>query len=892
MMIRRFQFSGQSLFIAVLSLVVVLAELAMAEQQGAERSNTGLKAFYDFQETEGNIVRDRMGGSKPVDLVIENPDAVVRGGGTLTITGNTIIRSKSGANRLNSAIKRSGELTIEAWVTPTKNDQKGPARMITLSKNGSERNATLGQEGAKFDIRLRSTKTNTNGIPSVSTPDGSLRTELTHVVYTRNRGGTVRIYLDGNEVIKKKVAGSLSNWASGYQLALGNEHSGDRTWLGTYHLVALYDRDLTAAEVSRHFQAGPDAEGVTLTEVAVADPKVMHFEKKIAPLLANHCLECHDSVTNEGDLDFSRKAAAFRGNEEGPVLVAGSLADSLLWESVEEDDMPKNRTALTDEEKGWLRQWIEDGAVWSKETIDPADYAHGNTGDVWVQRLTLPEYVTTVKTTVGVDIEKEARELLPPDLRADGFSNTAYNLNIDLKRVEAYGRLAEIIVSRMDIKTFADRFHKNRKFTDKDMGSLIERMGKWLLRGPVDEREVIAYRGISTTVASAGGSYDEAVGYIIEAMLQSPRFLYRVENQRGDGAPQPAGEYELASRMSYILWGGPPDKKLLTAAEDGELYDTEAVKAQIDRMLKDPRAIERALQFASEWLNLGRLANLQPNTEKYPNWDPELATDMREESLAFFKHVVWDQQRPLADLLNAQTTFLTPRLARHYGLEPVEDTENSPYAVKYDLHSIPARGGLLTQGSTLTVGGDEASMVSRGLFVFHDLLRAVVKDPPPGTDTTPVPTKPGLTQRKVAEKRIADKSCSGCHSKFEPFAFGLEKFDGLGAFHEQDEHGNKLREDGEILFPGNPDPIAFQTSAELMDLLAKSERVQQNITWKLAQFALGRPLGGDDASTLEKIHLAAKEQGGTYASTVTAIILSDLVQLTQTEQAPTKQASR
>ncbi|MGK0184674.1 MAG: hypothetical protein ACI9R3_000448 [Verrucomicrobiales bacterium] len=861
-------------------------ELSVAEQTAKARSHAGLQVFYDFGEIEGSLVHDRVGGVHALDLKIENLGAVTRAAGTLTVIGNSIIRSEKPAKRLNAAIKRSGELTIEAWVTAAKTDQNGPARIISLSRNGSERNVTLGQDGAKFDVRLRSTKTNTNGIPSVSAPDGSLTMEPTHVVYTRNRGGTARVYLNGEEVTKGKVAGSLSNWASSYTLALGNEHSKDRVWLGSYHLVAIFSRDLSSAEVRRHFNAGPDAEGVSpAPDIPAVDPKVTHFEQKIAPLLANHCLECHDAVTNEGELDFSRKLTAFKGNDEGPVLVAGSLEDSLLWESVESDDMPKNRTSLTDEEKQWVRQWIEDGAVWSKETIDPADYAHGNTSDVWVQRLTLPEYVATVRATVGVDIAKEARELLPPELRADGFSNTAYNLNVDLKRVEAYGRLAEIIVQRMDVKAFADRFEKNRKFTDDDMGKLISKMGKWMLRGPVEEREIIAYRGISTTVASAGGSYDEAVGYIIGAMLQSPRFLYRVEIQRGNGEAFPAGEYELAARISYILWGGPPDRKLLAAAEDGELYDPEATKEQIDRMLKDPRAVERSLLFASEWLNLGRLGNLRPNSEKFPDWDPALAADMREESLAFFKHVVWEQKRPMADLLNAQATFLTPRLARHYGLEVVEVDETSSNLTQYDLTSVPERGGLLTQGSALTVGGDEASMVSRGLFIFHDLLRAVVKDPPPGTDTTSVPTKPGLTQRMVAETRLADQSCSGCHSKFEPFAFGLEKFDGLGAFHELDEHGNALREDGQILFPGDPNPIAFKTSAELMELLARSERVQQNITWKLAQFALGRPLGGNDATTLGEIHQTAKTQGGTYAATVTAIILSDLVQLTRTELA-------
>ena len=169
-------------------------------------------------------------------------------------------------------------------------------------------------------------------------------------------------------------------------------------------------------------------------------------------------------------------------------------------------------------------------------------------------------------------------------------------------------------------------------------------------------------------------------------------------------------------------------------------------------------------------------------------------------------------------------------------------------------------------------------MVSRGLFVLHDLLRGTIKDPPPCVDTTPVPTKSGLSQRGIAEARIANIKCGGCHGKFEPLAFGLEKFDGLGTYHETDEHGNKLRDDGQILFPGTAKPVPYQSAAELMDLLAGSQRVRECITWKVTQFALGRPLGAADAGTVAEIHKSAEKDGGTYASLVTAIVLSDLVQ--------------
>ena len=466
--------------------------------------------------------------------------------------------------------------------------------------------------------------------------------------------------------------------------------------------------------------------------------------------------------------------------------------------------MPPEGDPLSRQQRTLFRLWIDAGATWSLDAIDPALYAHeeSSSGN-WIRRLTVPEYIETVRCAAGVDISKEARELLPPDVRADGFSNTAYNLNVDLKHVEAYARLAEIIVGRMDLSAFAARFSKTRKLTkDKDVRRFVAVLGKRLLRGPLDDREITNYSGIATGVAGAGGEFEEAVSYIVEAMLQAPRFLYRVENQRGTRTGWPVGQHELASRMSYIIWGGPPDEELMRAADAGELSERPRCADQVRRMLEDPRAIQHSSHFVAEWLDLARLDNLKPDRNRFPTWDPQLAVDMRAETLAFFKHVVWERKRPLSELLNAQVTFATPLLAKHYGLEPKGDGLS-----RYDVSSVPGRGGLLTQGSVLTVGGDDASMVTRGLFVLRNLLRGTVKEPPPGLDTTPVPAKPGLSQRRIAEQRIASAACAGCHSKFEPLAFGFEKFDGLGAHHEKDEYGNELRDDGEILFPGTAEPV-------------------------------------------------------------------------------------
>lgn len=859
-------------------LAVTLLSLTLVAQSDQGRSSDGLIALYDFQATAGNVIHDTSDAGKPLDLKVSDTTKVKRSIGSLRVTGDTLIQSANPADKVISAVRQSGELSVEAWVRSADLRQEGPSRIVSISKNTSERNFTLGQENDRFDVRLRTTKTTTNGLPSLPSSAKTVTTDLTHLAYVYSKTGEATLYINGVKSAQRKIAGGFGNWDRGYRLSLANEATGDRSWVGEFQLVAVYARSLSAGDVARHFQAGPKGK-LSPQELALKRTKENRhlFTTRVAAILSKHCFECHDSTTKQGELDLSRREAAMLGGESGKVIVAGNAKASSLFASIEEDEMPKDRDPLSAEEKAILKKWIDAGAEWPLETIDPAVYAHdGGSGDIWVQRLTVTEYIETVRATFGVDISKEAREMLPADLRADGFSNTAYNLGVDLKHVEAYAQLAEVIVSRLEVVDFAGKFSRNRRLIDNDMRGLIEKMGRKVYRGPLSDDEVAILRGISTTVASTGGDYKEAVSYILQAMLQSPRFIYRIESQQRSGR---VSDYELASRMSYIVWGGPPDDELLNLAEQRKLTDKSIFAAQAKRMLNDRRAIARSSQFIAEWLNLNRLANLNPDRERFPNWNDQLASDMRKETLAYFEDVCWKQNRPLSDLLNAQFTYATPALAKHYGLKPTDDS-----LAKVDLSQTPHRGGLLTQGAALTVGGDEASMVSRGLFVLHDLLRGTVKDPPPCVDTTPIPSKPGLSQRGVAEARVANQACGGCHVKFEPLAYGLEKYDGLGAFHETDKFGNALREDGAVLFPGDAKPTPFKNAAELMNLLADSDRVKKTLSWKATQFSLGRPLSAIDAPLVDAVHKQSQADGGHWRSLMLALLHSDLVQLSSPRQ--------
>ena len=866
-------FPPRALALAILVGSILLL-LGTDEIEASVRVEKGLQVLYDFQLVSGTIVKDQSKGGSPLHLRIQHPNNVKRKAGRLEIRGKTILRAEQNSASLIKSLKQTNALSLEAWIRPSNGTQSGPARIISISKNTSERNLTLGQEGNRYDVRLRTTRTSTNGLPSLSSAPKTLGTQLTHVLFTRDAKGKTVLYLNGKQSVVGKGLGNLGNWDEGFSLVLGNEVTSDRPWLGEFRMVAMYNRALTPQEVQQNFQAGADALS-SPEQLAIKQHKEQehHFLVKIAPLFSKHCLECHDPSTKKGGLDLSRKSAAMAGGENGKAFVPGKLDDSLMWDHIEADQMPADRKPLSAAEKKLIREWIQNGAVWSLDVIDPAFYAHDlHNSELWVQRLTVPEYIETVKSAVGVDIQQEATEQLPQDLRTDGFSNTAYNLTVDLKHVEAYALLAERIVKKMDIPTFTRKFSRSRRLIDKDNRDLISKMGKWILRGPLSEREIVIYRGLATSVASNGGGFDEAMSLVIEAMLQSPRFVYRMENQQRLQSGGSVGPYEMASRMSYILWGAPPDEELMKAADANSLQNESQIESQIQRMLKDSRTKRRSKQFLSEWLHLSRLRNMSPNPKTYPNWNSNLALNMEEESQRYFEEIVWKEGKPLSALFNSQVTWLNSDLAKHYGLKPKGKNWE-----RYELNRVPSRGGILTQGSTLTIGGDHASMVTRGLFVLHDVLRGTVKDPPPGTDTTLVPSKAGVTQRMVSEERIRSRSCGGCHSRFEPLAFGLEKYDGLGSFREKDRFGNTLREDGEILIPGTAKAVSYRTTSELMNLLAKENRVKKTLTLKITQFSLGRPLVAADQHALEEIHRRSQQDGGTYSAVLKAIVLSELV---------------
>ncbi len=234
----------------------VIAEGSRMSFTLARRTRDGLVALYDFEEGPDTIVRDVSQVGDPLELTLARPGAIRWVPGGVVLTGKTMIASPGPAAKITKACVDSREMTLEVWLEPANTTQGGPARIVTLSRDASSRNFTLGQCATKYDVRFRTTRTTHNGSPSLQTTEGAASTGLTHVVYTHDASGRRRLYVNGTERAAGTIGGDLSNWDGSFKLALGDEVSGGRPWMGKLYLIAVYRRALGPEEVRTHFRIG------------------------------------------------------------------------------------------------------------------------------------------------------------------------------------------------------------------------------------------------------------------------------------------------------------------------------------------------------------------------------------------------------------------------------------------------------------------------------------------------------------------------------------------------------------------------------------------------------------------------------------------------------------
>jgi hypothetical protein len=374
-------------------------------------------------------------------------------------------------------------------------------------------------------------------------------------------------------------------------------------------------------------------------------------------------------------------------------------------------------------------------------------------------------------------------------------------------------------------------------------------------------------------VGRAEGGFTEGIRRGLERLLVSPQFLFRIERDPSNAAPNALyriSDVELASRLSFFLWSSIPDDELLDTAVSGRLKDPAVLSQQVKRMLADPRAKTLASNFATQWLYLRDVDTKSPSPRVFPDFDLSMLAEFRRETELFLEDVFLADRSAL-ELLTADYTFLSERLAKHYGIDGVFGAEFR--RVKYPQGN--PRRGLLGHGSilTLTSYANRTSPVMRGKYVLANLLGA--PPPPPPADVPALITdnkKSGtpLSMREAMAQHRSNPACAACHARMDPIGFALDNFDAVGRYRTVGESGEPIDSSGTF-----PDGSKFDGMDGLRNvLLQHPEEFVLTMTGQLMTYSLGRSLEYYDAPILRAIVRDARNHEFRFSALVTGIVES------------------
>ena len=409
---------------------------------------------------------------------------------------------------------------------------------------------------------------------------------------------------------------------------------------------------------------------------------------------------------------------------------------------------------------------------------------------------------------------------------------------------------------------------------------IISRLGSQAFRRPLTPDDLDALRSFYEDGAQQGG-FETGIRTALQAIVASPDFVFRFEEQ--PAGVEPGENYRisdlgLASRMSFFLWGAPPDDKLMTLARQGALSDPGVLDNEVRRMLADPRSEALGPRFAAQWLRLEDLEKVHPDRLQYPDFHQQLADAMRRETELFFHSLVRDD-RSVLDLLTADYTFVNERLARHYGMANV--TGNRFQRVTYPDDT---RRGVLGHGSilTLTSHANRTSPVLRGKWVMEVLLGTPPPPPPPGVpdleDSQDTQDGRMLTTRERMELHRTNPVCHSCHQFMDPIGLALDNFDLTGRWRIR-ENGMPLDTRGE-LYDGTP----VSNPAELRQaLLQRPDAFIRNFTANLLAYGLGRRVEYYDMPAVRAIAREAAANGNRMSSFLLGVVNSAAFQMSRAE---------
>ena len=407
---------------------------------------------------------------------------------------------------------------------------------------------------------------------------------------------------------------------------------------------------------------------------------------------------------------------------------------------------------------------------------------------------------------------------------------------------------------------------------------IVSNLARRAYRRPVTPRDVTALLSFYEAGRRAGG-FEAGIQAALEFLLTDPEFVFRVERAPAaevePGVAYRVSDLELASRLSFFLWGSIPDDELLDVAEQGRLKEPAALEQQVRRMLAQPRARNTlAESFAGQWLGLRRLRNASPDPSVFPEFDENLRVAMQRETQLFLETQL-REDRPLVELVTANYSFLNERLAQHYGIPNIYGNH-----FRRVMWPDDRRAGLLGQASilTLTSYANRTSPVSRGKWVLENLLGVPPPEPPPNVPDlkTRAEGEPPTSMRALMEQHRSNPVCASCHRMMDPLGFALENFDATGRWRTTEDTG-VAGELGPTIDPSGvtPDGSEFDGANGLRQILASRKEFIGTLTERLVTYAVGRRLEAADMPAVRRIQREAAVQESRWSAVILAIVNSE-----------------
>lgn len=602
-----------------------------------------------------------------------------------------------------------------------------------------------------------------------------------------------------------------------------------------------------------------DATG--MEEAALRADAQKIFKEKVGPFVEKYCARCHGSRAKAG---INLQSAVKNPSGESAILHFKKAAANVKVHDMPPEDAAKQPT---DEERRQFVKWIG-----KHKYLAPRD-----PGAFVIRRLTKTEYANTLRDLYGVD--PSIAESLPDEVVGEGFLNSISALQSEQFLGIANRVVAQVVAPEGKAPTAVQkRLFGEAPTEGADLRKAARDIARSLARDAYRRPPTDAELAVLVDVYDLGRknelNHTAALGLMLKAVLVSPQFLFITPAGEPESKENivPLDNFQLASRLSYLLWSAPPDAELAALANKGELRKPGVLRAQVGRLLQDARSRALFDGFGAQWLGINKLAGQVFDPKKFPQMTPTLRTAMIDEARLFFSSIV-SENKSVVQFVNSDYTFLNEPLAKVYGLG---QSVRGPKMRRVKLTN-PNRGGILGMPATLATTSfpNRTSPVNRGVWVLEQILGERVPPPPadiPELEEQEHKDVKDLTLRQRTELHQSEATCRNCHKILDPIGFGLENFDAIGRWRDKNNEGLAIDSKGQL-----PDGKKFSTPAKLKRLLAKREAdLARNLTERLMAYALGRQLGGYDDVVIDQLMVKIAKDNYRVRAIIAEVITSYL----------------